>query len=94
VPSDREPLGRVNFESQLYGIPVLASDSGGNSELIENGVTGYLYSLGDIDELAMKLLVAKENNYKLAINAQEFVLQRFSPERTYLEELNLYSSIK
>ncbi|WP_116300054.1 glycosyltransferase [Klebsiella aerogenes] len=94
VPSDREPLGRVIFESQLYGIPVLASDSGGNSELIENGVTGYLYSLGDIDELAMKLLVAKENNYKLTINAQEFVLQRFSPERTYLEELNLYSSIK
>ncbi|MDX7019633.1 glycosyltransferase, partial [Klebsiella aerogenes] len=54
APSDRAPLGRVIFETQLYGIPVLASDSGGNSEIIENGVTGYLYSLGHIDELAMK----------------------------------------
>ena len=55
VPSDREPLGRVIFESQLYGIPVLASRSGGNTELIDDGVTGLLYTLGDVDELAKKI---------------------------------------
>ncbi|MDT8626256.1 glycosyltransferase [Klebsiella grimontii] len=94
VPSDREPLGRVIFESQLFGIPVLASDSGGNSELIEDGSTGYLYALGDVNELAIKLLKVKDNNHQLALDAQQFVLKRFSPERTYLEELNLYHVIK
>lgn len=94
VPSDREPLGRVIFESQLFGIPVLASDSGGNSELIEDGSTGYLYALGNVNELATKLLKVKDNNHQLILNAQLFVLKRFSPERTYLEELNLYHTIK
>ena len=94
VPSDREPLGRVIFESQLFGIPVLASDSGGNSELIEDGSTGYLYALGNVNELATKLLKVKDNNHQLALDAQQFVLKRFSPERTYLEELNLYHAIK
>ncbi|HBV6754539.1 TPA: glycosyltransferase family 4 protein [Klebsiella oxytoca] len=94
VPSDREPLGRVIFESQLFGIPVLASDSGGNTELIKDGVTGYLYKLGNVNELASQILKVKDNNYQLAINAQQFVLERFSPERTYLEELGLYHEIK
>ena len=67
MPSDREPLGRVIFESQLFGIPVLASDSGGNTELIKDGVTGYLYKLGNVNELASQILKVKDNNYQLAM---------------------------
>ncbi|CAH0145709.1 N-acetyl-alpha-D-glucosaminyl L-malate synthase [Rahnella aquatilis] len=93
VPSDREPLGRVIFESQLYTIPVLASRSGGNTELIEDGETGYLYELGCIDELAKKLLVVKLDNTAIANNAKKFVLERFSPERTYLAELDVYNTL-
>lgn len=84
VPSDREPLGRVIFESQLFGIPVLASDSGGNSELIEDGSTGYLYALGNVNELATKLLKVKDNNHQL-VDAQQFVLKDF-PQRGHISK--------
>lgn len=93
VPSDREPLGRVIFETQLYEIPVLASDSGGNSELIEDDITGYLYELGNIEQLSERLRLVKENNVKIKSNAKKFIINRFSPEETYLAELNLYSDI-
>ncbi|WP_226789974.1 glycosyltransferase family 4 protein [Rahnella sikkimica] len=93
VPSDREPLGRVIFETQLYEIPVLASDSGGNAELIKDNITGYLYELGNIEQLAEKLKFVKKDNTAIKNNAKDFIIKRFSPEETYLAELNLYSDI-
>ncbi|WP_120506575.1 glycosyltransferase family 4 protein [Rahnella bruchi] len=93
VPSDREPLGRVIFETQLYEIPVLASDSGGNTELVENNITGYLYELGNVEQLAEKLKLVKADHSQIKTNAKDFIVKRFSPERTYLAELSLYTDI-
>lgn len=93
VPSDREPLGRVIFETQLYEIPVLASNSGGNVELIEDNVTGYLYELGNIEQLAEKLKLVKNDHTRIKTSARSFIINRFSPEQTYLAELNLYTDL-
>lgn len=93
VPSDREPLGRVIFETQLYEIPVLASNSGGNVELIEDEVTGYLYELGNIEQLSEKLKLVKNDHTGIRGDAKKFIIGRFSPEQTYLAELNLYTNI-
>ncbi|EPY4822952.1 glycosyltransferase [Klebsiella pneumoniae] len=93
VPSDREPLGRVIFETQLFNIPVLASNSGGNEELIIDGKTGYLYELGNIDQLKEKMLKVNSPNEKLINDAQKFVLERFSPDKTYLAEFELYERL-
>lgn len=38
--------------AQEYNSPVIASDTGGLSEQIEDGVTGYLFTAGDSDALA------------------------------------------
>lgn len=94
VPSDREPLGRVIFETQLYEIPVLASASGGNSELIKDNITGFLYQLGDVNQLSEKLKLVKNDNAMVIRAGKEFIIQRFSPEKTYLAELNLYTDIQ
>ncbi|MGP6472994.1 glycosyltransferase [Rahnella aceris] len=93
VPSDREPLGRVIFETQLYEIPVLASNSGGNVELIEDNVTGYLYELGNIEQLSEKLKLVKNDHARIIASARSFIISRFSPEQTYLAELNLYTDL-
>lgn len=39
------------MESQVYGTPVLVSDLGGASELVEAGKTGELFRGGDVQEL-------------------------------------------
>lgn len=47
-----EPLGRVILEGMALGVPVLASDQGGPSEIIKDGEDGFLWSPPDFRRLA------------------------------------------
>lgn len=51
-----EPFGYVLLEAMRYGLPVIAFDSGGPSEVIKNGETGFLIPEGNVDEFSQKLL--------------------------------------
>jgi len=51
-PSDGEPFGRVIVEAMAAGVPVIATDSGGKSEIVEDGVTGIIVPQGDVAALA------------------------------------------
>ncbi len=42
VPSAMEGFGIAYLEGMAYGLPSLAASRGGASEIVENGVTGYL----------------------------------------------------
>lgn len=56
VPSIwREPSGRVVLEAQARGVPVIASEMGGLSELIEAGSSGLLFMAGSSGSLALEL---------------------------------------
>ena len=52
VSARDEAFGRVTIEYMLMHMPVVASDSGANPELIESGKTGYLYQFGNVEQLA------------------------------------------
>ena len=52
MPSHREAFGRVTVEYMMAGLAVIASDTGANPEIIQNGVTGKIYHLGDTQALA------------------------------------------
>lgn len=47
-----EAFGRTTVEFMLMHIPAVVSDSGANPELIEQGKTGMVYPLGDVEKLA------------------------------------------
>ncbi len=49
VPSLAEPFGITAIESMLDGTPVIASNSGGLKEIVEDEKTGLLVSPGDVD---------------------------------------------
>ncbi len=57
LTSSREPLGRVILEAALAGVPVVASDAGGPAEIIEDGVTGFLFPA--VGQAAAAQLAAK-----------------------------------
>ncbi|MFP5250981.1 MAG: glycosyltransferase family 4 protein [Actinomycetes bacterium] len=55
TPSSIEAFGRTTLEFMLSGKAVVASNAGGSAELVDPGVTGWLYDPDDIEELAAHL---------------------------------------
>jgi len=62
LPSLREGLPTVVIEAMSYGLPVVASDVGGTSELLLNGETGFLVVPANVDSLIEKLSVLIEDD--------------------------------
>lgn len=61
MPSDSETLGFVVLESMASGVPVIGVKAGGVSDLIDDGVTGYLVEAGDTDAFVDRLLRLKDD---------------------------------
>ncbi len=56
LPSRNEGFGVVILEAFQAGLPVLASDIEGPRELVQNGVNGHRFPVGDAAELARQLV--------------------------------------
>ncbi|MEW5946209.1 MAG: glycosyltransferase [bacterium] len=62
LPSLEEPMGISVLEAMSAGVPVVAADSGGPKEIIEDGVTGFLVPPGDHAALSGKVTALVEND--------------------------------
>lgn len=52
LPSETESFGLSALEAMSVGVPVIATNTGGLPEVVENGVSGFLSNLGDVDDMA------------------------------------------
>jgi glycosyltransferase involved in cell wall biosynthesis len=80
----REPFGLVMVEAMLRGVPVVASDQGGPSEIVRDGVDGLLVNAEDPDALAAALIELgrdAERRAALGAAARERALANFTAER-------------
>jgi glycosyltransferase involved in cell wall biosynthesis len=62
ISNSREALGRTVLEAQMLGVLVVAPTSGGSSELVQDGVTGFTYkadSEPDLKEILAKAIRTK-----------------------------------
>jgi len=56
-----EPCPLVAIEAMSHGLPVIASRIGGLPEIVEDGVTGFLFDPGNAEDLASKMRLLWEN---------------------------------
>lgn len=61
LPSLSEGLSLTLLESMAHALPVVATDVGGNPEVVEDGVTGYLVPPEDSRSLAERLVELARN---------------------------------
>ena len=88
-----EAAGLVNLEAMACGLPVVASRIGGIPELVRDEETGLLFTPGDHDELAQRLLgLLQDEQFRgvLGQRARSSTLERFSIQSQIDAYLRLY----
>jgi glycosyltransferase involved in cell wall biosynthesis len=96
LSSTSEGLSNVILESMAAGKPVVATDVGGNSEMVMDGMTGYLIPPANSDAMTNAILNLLENSDKakaMGSEGKKVVLAKFTVEAMVKSYENLYRSL-
>lgn len=95
VPSLTENLSCAIMESLSCATPVCCFDIGGNSDMVEHQVNGYLAKEKDSEDLAQGIRWCLDNNKdgSLSAAARKKVLENYTIERVGKQYAELYKSI-
>jgi len=84
LPSEQESFGLSALEAMSCGVPVIATRVGGLPELIEDGKTGFLFPVGDVEgmaQAALRLLRDPELRHAMARDARRIACEKYDQER-------------
>ena len=91
-----EGISNALLEFSALGKPVISNFGGGNVELVEQGLTGYLINQKSPDELAEKielLLNNKESRMSLGSEGRKKVVNEFSMEKMITDFIFTYKEL-
>ena len=94
LPSLAEGISNTILEAMASGLPVLATAVGGNADLVEEGVTGWLVPPGDVGAMAQALVrLANDPAQAAAMGhaARAAVEARFSLEAMVMAYQRVYT---
>ena len=83
LPSLEDTWGVVALEAMAFGKPVLCSRSAGSSELVEHGVSGYVFDPDKPEELAgyMRQFIERPQLVARYGAAAKEIMEQFTPRR-------------
>jgi len=93
LPSQQESFGLTALEAMACGVPVIASRVGGLPEVIDDGRSGFLFTVGNTDEAAEKavrLLKDKELYKSIQQEALNDAQHKFSMNKIVDQYEKLY----
>ncbi|WP_034387624.1 N-acetyl-alpha-D-glucosaminyl L-malate synthase BshA [Deinococcus sp. YIM 77859] len=94
LPSSNESFGLAALEAMSCEVPIVAARAGGIPEVVEDGVTGFLAPVGDVDAMAdAALRVLRDSQLYLSMGAagRQAALTRFHPDRIVPRYLAAYA---
>ena len=96
LTTDRESFGVSALEAQACGVPVVAAGVGGICEVVEDGVTGSLHPVGDVDAMgaaAVRLLTDRALWSRQGAAAAARASDRFAIDDVVSRYEELYRSV-
>jgi len=95
LPSYYEGFGYVVIEAMHYGIPVIAFNIGTTTEIIDDGINGFILENGDIFGMAEKIIYLAEHpeiRKKFGDKAREKVTNQFSLHTMFIKLMEILNS--
>jgi N-acetyl-alpha-D-glucosaminyl L-malate synthase BshA len=96
MPSEMESFGLAALEAMACQTPAIATRVGGVPELIDDGVTGLLFKVGDVDAMAeasVALLSNAERHQAMRSAARKTAQDRFCSTRILPKYVAYYESL-
>lgn len=96
ITSESEGLCNAILEYMACAVPVVATATGGNGELVTEGATGHLVPVGDVQALAGRigdLLAEPARRLQMGCRGRTEVLEHFSVERMVRRHQDYYQRI-
>ena len=93
LPSLAEGISNTILEAMASGLPVIATDVGGNAELVEHSKTGLLVPAGDAEALAEEIVILarqRDTARTMGSTGRTAVEQRFSMAAMVRQYQDLY----
>lgn len=83
LPSYNEAIGMVVPEAMSCGRPTVTSDTVGANVYVRNGVTGFIFSTGDINSLAKILVKCCDQNRleRMGAAARRHIIENYSADQ-------------
>ncbi len=83
LPSEEESFGLVALEAMASGVPVVGSAGSGLAEVVEDGVSGHLHPVGDVEAMAasaLELLADRDRWDRFSTAGRRRAVERFSAD--------------
>lgn len=96
LPSELESFGLAALEAQACELPVIATRIGGIPEVVNDGETGYLSDIGDIEKMTrdtLKLLRDENLRRIFGQKGRELAIERYGMEKIIPQYIAFYEKI-
>jgi glycosyltransferase involved in cell wall biosynthesis len=94
--SESEGFSNTLIEYFQAGLPVVCTDVGGNAEIIDNGVNGFLYEVGDVQALAAHIITIESDGLlrsKMGMSGKDKVERHYSLTQTVEQHQQIYQEV-
>jgi N-acetyl-alpha-D-glucosaminyl L-malate synthase BshA len=96
LPSEQESFGLAALEAMACQVPVIASRVGGVPEVVDDGETGFLSAVGDVDKMAgdaVKLLTDPKLRREMGKRARTSAVSRYSTDLVIPKYIEFYERV-